>query len=85
MGIIFGFAPWIVYWVLVGNVPFRAAVLIAFAVAVAAYAAGRLTRSPGRTLETGAVATFLVLAVLALTMNQSFLGLLARAMRNGSV
>ena len=36
MGIIFGFAPWIVYWVLVGNVPFRAAVLIAFAVAVAA-------------------------------------------------
>jgi hypothetical protein len=73
VGIIFGFAPWIVYWVLVGNVPFRAAVLIAFAVAVAAYAAGRLTRSPGRTLETGAVATFLVLTVLALTMNQSFL------------
>ena len=27
MGILSGFAPWIVYWVLVGNVPFLAAVV----------------------------------------------------------
>ena len=36
MGILFGFAPWLVYWILVGNVPFLAAVLIALTTAVAA-------------------------------------------------
>lgn len=35
MGMLFGLAPWIVYWVLVGNVPFAAAVLVALAVAAA--------------------------------------------------
>lgn len=69
MGIIFGFAPWIVYWVLVGNVPFAAAVLIALAVSVAAVVAARLAGSPGRTLEIGAVATFLILAVLTFTVS----------------
>ena len=34
MSILSGFAPWIVYWVLVGNVPFSAAVLVALAVSV---------------------------------------------------
>jgi hypothetical protein len=73
VGIISGFAPWIVFWVLVGNVPFAAAALIALALAVAAYVAGRQSRSPGRTLEIGAVATFVVLTVLALTISRSFL------------
>ena len=31
MSIVIGFAPWIVYWVLVGNVPFETAVLVALA------------------------------------------------------
>ncbi|MBB2990202.1 hypothetical protein FHR72_001670 [Mycolicibacterium iranicum] len=73
MGIIFGFAPWIVYWVLVGNVPFAAAVLIALAVSVAAVVAARLAGSPGRTLEIGAVATFLILAVLTFTVSTDFM------------
>ena len=55
---LFGFAPWIVYWVLVGNVPFNAAVLVALAIAVAAFVIGRLLGKPGGTLEIGAVATF---------------------------
>ena len=42
---LFGFAPWIVYWVLVGNVPFAAAVLVALAIAVAAFVIG--AASPG--------------------------------------
>lgn len=73
MGILFGFAPWIVYWVLVGNVPFTAAVLVALAVAVAAFVVARLRHSPGRTLEIGAVATFVVLAVLTFTVSQPFM------------
>lgn len=68
-----GFAPWIVYWVLIGNVPFETAVLVALAVAVAAFVIGRLKGTPGRTLEIGAIATFVVLAVLTFTVSQSFM------------
>ena len=68
-----GFAPWIVYWVLVGNVPFEAAVLVALAVAVAAFVIGRVKGTPGRTLEIGAIATFVVLAILTFTLSQSFM------------
>ncbi|RDH75201.1 hypothetical protein DVS77_27895 [Mycolicibacterium moriokaense] len=73
MSILVGFAPWIVYWVLVGNVPFEAAVLVALAVAVTAFVIGRVKGTPGRTLEIGAIATFVVLAVLTFTVSQSFM------------
>ncbi len=68
-----GFAPWIVYWVLVGNVPFATAVLVALAVAVASFVIGRIKGTPGRTLEIGAIGTFLVLAFLTFTVSQSFM------------
>jgi hypothetical protein len=70
---LFGFAPWIVYWVLVGNVPFKAAVVVALAIAVAVSVIGRATGKPGRTLDIGAVATFLVLTVLTFTLSDSFM------------
>ncbi len=70
---LFGFAPWIVYWVLVGNVPFTTAVLVALAIAVATFVIGRATGKPGRTLEIGAVATFVVLTLLTFTLSQSFM------------
>ena len=73
MGILFGLAPWIVYWVLVGNVPFTTAVLVALAIAVLSFVIGGVKGTPGRTLEIGAVATFLVLTVLTLTLSQSFM------------
>jgi hypothetical protein len=73
VGILLGFAPWIVYWVLVGNVPFHTAVLVALAIAVLAFVIGRVRGAPGRTLEIGAVATFLVLTGLTFTLSQSFM------------
>ena len=73
MGILSGFAPWIVYWVLVGNVPFTTAVLVALTVAVLSFVIGRVKGKPGRTLEIGAVATFLVLTILTFAMNESFM------------
>ena len=73
MGMLFGFAPWIVYWVLVGNVPFLTAVLVALATAVAALVVGRMSAKPGRTLQIGAVATFAVLTVLTFALSQSFM------------
>jgi len=66
-----GFAPWIVYWVLVGNVPFAIAVLVALAIALIAFAVARVTGKPGGTLEIGAVATFSVLTVLTFTLSQA--------------
>jgi hypothetical protein len=73
VGILLGFAPWIVYWVLVGNVPFTTAVLVALSVAVASFVIGRVRGAAGRTLEIGAVATFLVLSALTFTLSQSFM------------
>jgi hypothetical protein len=73
VGILVGFAPWIVYWVLVGNVPFTTAVLIALGIAVIGLVLGRTRRAPGLTFEIGAVATFAVLAVLTFVMDQSFM------------
>lgn len=61
MGILFGFAPWIVYWVLVGNAPLLVAALVALTLAVVGLAISRATRIPARSLEMGSAATFLVL------------------------
>jgi hypothetical protein len=71
VGILFGFAPWIVYWVLVGNAPFLIAALVAFAIAVAGLVAGYLTRTPRRSLEIGSAATFLILTALTLLAGPS--------------
>lgn len=69
---LFGFAPWIVYWILVGNVFFVTAVLVAFTVATAAFVVARVGGSPGRTLEIGSVATFFILTVLTFSVSQAF-------------
>jgi hypothetical protein len=71
VGILFGFAPWIVYWALVGNAPFLAAALVALAIAIAGLAAGYLARTPRRSLEIGSGATFLILAALTLLASPS--------------
>jgi hypothetical protein len=73
VAILSGFAPWIVYWILVGNVPFAAAVLVALAVAVASFVIGRIRGSAARTLEIGAIATFVVLGVLTFAVSQDFM------------
>ncbi|MDT5347762.1 MAG: hypothetical protein QOH91_1049 [Mycobacterium sp.] len=67
---LFGFAPWIVYWVLIGNVPFAIAALVALAIAVAALAIGRAARKPVTTLEIGSIAAFLVLAGLVSVISE---------------
>jgi hypothetical protein len=69
---LYGLAPWIVYWVLVGNVPFTTAVLVALAIAVAALAIGSATGKSERTLEIGAVTAFSVLTVLTFALSESF-------------
>ncbi|MDT5251002.1 MAG: hypothetical protein QOJ28_3636, partial [Mycobacterium sp.] len=72
MAILSGFAPWIVYWVLVGNVPFKVAVLAALAIAVLSFVIGRVRGATARTLELGAIGTFVVLTLLTFTLCQDF-------------
>jgi hypothetical protein len=71
VGILVGLAPWIVYWVLVGNVPFAVAALVALVISVGAMAGGRVTGKPAGVLEIGSVATFLVLLVLTFALSGS--------------
>lgn len=73
MGILFGFAPWIIYWVLVGNVPFLVAAVVALTIAVVGLVDGRPTLTSGRALEIGAVATFLVLTAATLLLSSSWI------------
>jgi hypothetical protein len=73
VGILFDLAPWITYWVLVGNVPFSVAGWVALAIAVAGLVIGRGAAPGERILEIGSVGTFLVLAALTLVRNQSFM------------
>lgn len=73
MGILYGLAPWIVYWVLVGNVPFGVSAPVALALALAAFVIGWRTKTPGRVLQIGAVATFGVLTLLAFTAGPTLL------------
>ena len=73
MGILVGFAPWIVYWVLVGNAPFTTAVLVALAVAILGLVMSRTRKVAGLTFEIGSVAAFFVLTVLTFVASQAFL------------
>jgi hypothetical protein len=72
-GFLSGFAPWIVYWILVGNVDFRLAVLIAFGVAafglIGAYSSGRLVTS----MDIGSAIAFAVLTLITFLGDEKFL------------
>ncbi|QUR68666.1 hypothetical protein [Mycobacterium spongiae] len=71
MGMLVGLAPWIVYWVLIGNVQATLAVVVALAIAVAVLAIGRTAGHSEHWLEVGSVATFLVLAVVTFAVGES--------------
>lgn len=73
MGMLFGLAPWIVYWVLVGNVPFAAAVLVALAIAAVSLGAGGVAARKWQFFDFASVAVLLVLAVLTFALSESFL------------
>ncbi len=73
MAIVLGFVPWIVYWVLVGNAPFKLAVGVAFAITVLIEVLHRVRKERAHTLEIGNLAVFAVLTVAAFTIPTSVL------------
>jgi Acyl-CoA thioester hydrolase/BAAT N-terminal region len=73
MGFVLGFLPWILYWVLIGNAPFRVAVCVVLGVAVATQIVGRLRHEPWRSLDVGSLAAFTLLTVAAFVFDDAFL------------
>ncbi|MBN9108301.1 MAG: hypothetical protein J0I34_05925 [Pseudonocardia sp.] len=73
MGFVLGFLPWILYWALVGNVPFRWVTLLVLVVALAVQALGRLRRRPTRSLEVGSLVVFVLLAIAAFVFDDAWL------------
>lgn len=82
---LFGFAPWIVFWVLVGNVPFVAAALVPLAIAVAASVLRRAKRAPGGALEIYSSVIFLVLGVLTVMARHEFLARWMQPLGNAAI
>ncbi len=68
-----GFAPWIVYWVLVGNAPFLTAVLVGLGLAVAINVITLVRHEPPMVLEVGTALVFGVFVIMALTLSDNFL------------
>jgi hypothetical protein len=73
LGFIIGFAPWIVYWILVGNMDFLVAVLVALGLSLVINIVTLLRREPLMALEVGTALVFLVFTVLALTVSDDVL------------
>ena len=73
MGFVLGFLPWVLYWALIGNVPFRLAAVLVLAVAIAVQVLGRLRRRPWRSLEVGSLAVFALLALAAFVVDDDVL------------
>jgi hypothetical protein len=73
VGFALGFLPWVLYWALIGNVPFRLAAVLVLVVAVAVQVLGRLRRQPWRSLEVGSLAVFALLTVAAFVVDDDVL------------
>ena len=65
MGIVVGFIPWIVYWILVGNIPFTTAVTVAFGITLLITISMRIRKQPIHSLDIGNLAVFAVLVLAA--------------------
>src|SRR6478672_9184432 len=73
MGFALGFLPWVLYWALIGNVPFRLAAVLVLVVAIAVQVLGRLRRQPWRSLEVGSLAVFALLTLAAFLVDDDVL------------
>ncbi|NMO89683.1 acyl-CoA thioesterase/BAAT N-terminal domain-containing protein [Actinomycetospora sp. TBRC 11914] len=73
MAVVLGFVPWILYWVLVGNAPFRVAVLAALGVAALGVAVGAARGTRPTAFDLGNVGVFALLAVAAFVVPDALL------------
>jgi hypothetical protein len=71
VGFVLGFLPRLLYWVLIGNVPFRLTAVLVLMVAVAVQVIQRLRYQPWHSLEIGSVAEFALLAITGFVMDEA--------------
>src|SRR3712207_3829122 len=67
------FVPWVVYWVLVGNVSFETAVLVAFALTIVVGGSSLPRGRRPKVLEIGSVVVFALLVALTFAGEETFL------------
>src|SRR5690348_12736059 len=84
-GWVVGFAPWIVYWILVGNVAFETAVLVALGVSVVINVVALLRHERPKVLEIGSTIAFAVFVVVALVGDGAFLSRWIQPLGNGAL
>ncbi len=84
-GMFVGFLPWIVYWSLVGNVPFRVAVVIACAISVALSGQALLRHHLPKVIEAGGTIVFVILLLLTFLTNDVFLERWLQPLTNGGL
>ncbi len=83
MGIIIGFSPWIIYWIL-ANETFRVATLGAFLVSLVMIVP-ELRRHRPKILDVGTVAFFAVMTVAALTVDRAWFERFANPLSDGAL
>lgn len=84
-GFMSGFAPWIVYWILSGNVPFATAILVAFALSVLVCLLSVVRHQTPKVLEIGNAVAFVVLAGVGLVAGDAFVGRWIQPLGNGAL
>ncbi len=73
MSFVLGFAPWILFWVLVGNTGFVVAVACATGASLVGLAVSRRREHRWRSLDVGTAVVFVVLLVAALSLDDAVL------------
>jgi len=84
-GVFASLAPWIVYWILVGNVDFRTALLVACAIAVVQTARDVRAGGTVKVLDVGTAAAFALLLGLTWVLDQAFLERWMQPLSNGAL
>lgn len=85
MNVFAGFAPWIVYWILIGSVSFRTAVLIAFLLSLVVTVQSLVRGSKPKLLEVGGTIAFAILVVVTFATNDHFLEQWIQPLTNASL
>src|SRR3954451_13379614 len=85
MNVFAGFAPWIVYWILIGSVSFRTAVLIAFLLSLIVTVQSLVRGGKPKLLEVGGTIAFAILVVITFASNDHFLERWIQPLTNASL
>lgn len=85
LGLIAAFIPWIVYWVLVGNVDIRLACLVALVIAAIQILRTILAGATPKVLESGTLVVFAVLTIVAFVGDDLFLDRWVQPLANGGL